>query len=341
MTTPKTAAMTGASAPLPTDKVFEDTIRVLDKAKKEIHGVVYGQSAVVDQCLTGILAGGHVMLIGVPGLAKTLLVDTLATVLGLDAKRIQCTPDLMPSDIIGTEILHRDAKDNASFRFIEGPVFTNLLMADEINRASPRTQSALLQAMQERSVSVAGEIRALPTPFHVLATRNPLEQEGTYPLPEAQLDRFLMQIHIHYPDEATETKILTHTTGNDVPHAKAVLSVEALQDAQTLVRSLPIGEKFVERVVRLVRLARPETSRLAAVQKYVTWAPGPRAGQSLITASKAHALLHGRGTPDSSDIESLAFSVLNHRMALNYAAHAQGVHIEDLIGELIDESAKA
>jgi MoxR-like ATPase len=278
------------------------------------------------------------MLIGVPGLAKTLLVETFGQVLGLSSKRIQCTPDLMPSDIIGTEILDQTGKTSA-FRFIEGPVFTNLLMADEINRASPRTQSALLQAMQERSVSVAGDTKGLPHPFHVLATRNPLEQEGTYPLPEAQLDRFIMQIHIGYPDEATEAQILTQTTGGEKLVAEMRMSHDDFETAQAAIRNLPVGEDFVARVVRIIRQARPETTSLDKVKEFVNWAPGPRAGQSLIMAAKAHAMINGRMTPDSSDIEKLAFSVLNHRMALNYSARSHNIHLDELINEILESAA--
>lgn len=320
------------------DKQLTEAIQKLSLVKKEIGRVVYGQEDVVDQALTGLLSGGHIMLIGVPGLAKTLLVETLANVLGLASKRVQCTPDLMPSDIIGTEILDQSAKKDSPFRFIEGPVFTNLLMADEINRASPRTQSALLQAMQERSVSVAGETKPLPHPFHVLATRNPLEQEGTYPLPEAQLDRFVMQIHMGYPDADTEAKILTETTGHDVPVAEARLTHDEFLDIQSLVKGLPVGENFVQKCVQIVREARPETSNLDHVKDHVAWAPGPRAGQSLIMAAKAHALLNGRFTPDSSDIEALAYSILNHRMAIGYSARAHGVTLETLITEIVESN---
>lgn len=319
-------------------KQFDTAAKNLAKVRDNVAKVIYGQDEVVRLTLCGLLSGGHVMLIGVPGLAKTLLVETLGTVLGLDNKRVQCTPDLMPSDIIGTEILNQDSKSGSSFKFIEGPVFTNLLMFDEINRASPRTQSALLQAMQEHRVSVAGENKALPEPFHVLATRNPLEQDGTYPLPEAQLDRFIMQVHIDYPDAETEAKILVGTTGTDQAVAKKAISKKDLMATQELIRSLPIGEKFLERIVKLVRLARPSSTSIENVKNFVTWSPGPRAGQALIMACKAHALLHGRTTPDSSDIEALAFSVLNHRMALSYAAQAQGVTLESLIAEIVDLS---
>lgn len=320
------------------EKATSETIKKLELVKKEIHRIIYGQEDVVNLSLTGVLAGGHIMLIGVPGLAKTLLVETFGQVLGLSSKRIQCTPDLMPSDIIGTEILDQNGK-SSSFRFVEGPVFTNLLMADEINRASPRTQSALLQAMQERCVSVAGDTKTLPHPFHVLATRNPLEQEGTYPLPEAQLDRFIMQIHIGYPDLETETQILTQTTGGEKLTAEMRMSHEDFELAQAAVRNLPVGEDFVARVVRIIREARPETSSLKNVKEFVNWAPGPRAGQSLIMAAKAHAMLNGRMTPDSSDIETLAFSVLNHRMALNYSARSHNIHLKDLIAEIFDSAA--
>jgi MoxR-like ATPase len=284
------------------------------------------------------------MLMGVPGLAKTLLTETIAHVTGLGTKRIQCTPDLMPSDIIGTEILetvHDKTDGKKHFRFIEGPVFTNLLMADEINRASPRTQSALLQAMQEGSVSVSGHTYPLPKPFHVLATRNPLEQEGTYPLPEAQLDRFIMQIHMDYPQEQDEIAIITQTTGQARPAPQAVLKHDDILSIQSLIRDMPVGEKLVARAVRMTRMARAETTELAIVKDCVSWAPGPRAGQSLILAAKAHAFLNGRTTPDSSDLEAIAYSVLNHRMALNYNAKAQSITLGGLIDTLVDDSRAA
>src|SRR3954468_7344612 len=254
----------------------------LSVVRDRIGRIIFGQQEVVDLTLITLLAGGHVLLIGVPGLAKTKLVETLGIVLGLDDKRIQCTPDLMPADILGSEVLEEAENGRRSFRFIPGPVFCQLLMADEINRASPRTQSALLQAMQERRVSVAGHYHPLPQPFHVLATQNPLEQEGTYPLPEAQLDRFLLQIDIGYPDIDAERQIILRTTGLEEPVPRRVLAAEDLLAAQRLVRQVPVGESVVNAILRLVRAGRPETSDVKEVKEQVAWGPGPRASQALM-----------------------------------------------------------
>lgn len=289
----------------------------LNAAKTSISEVVIGQENVVDLALTAVLSGGHALLVGVPGLAKTLLVETLSTVLGLDGKRIQFTPDLMPADIIGSEVLEETTKGKRAFRFISGPVFCQLLMADEINRASPRTQSALLQAMQEKFVTVAGERHDLPAPFHVLATQNPIEQEGTYPLPEAQLDRFLFQIDVDYPTLSTERDILLATTGTKFGSAKRVITPKQLIDMQTLVRAMPIGEKVVDCILALVRGARPDESEFDFVQNAVAWGPGPRAGQALMLATRARALLDGRISPSIDDVKALAAPVLKHRMALS------------------------
>lgn len=308
----------------------------LNAARKEIRKVIFGQNSVVDQTLITLISGGHVLLIGVPGLAKTLLVDTMASVLGLSSNRIQCTPDLMPADILGSEVLEEDAKGKRGFRFIEGPVFTQFLMADEINRASPRTQSALLQAMQENEVSIAGATHALPQPFHVLATQNPIEQEGTYPLPEAQLDRFLMQIDVDYPDADTERQILLATTGSKSASVKAVLKKKDLQDIQGFIRDMPIGENVVDAILNLVRSARPETSASENVKEYVTWAPGPRASQGLMMAVRAKALIEGRAAPSIDDVVDLAEPILKHRMALNYKAASAGVTKTSLIQELCE-----
>lgn len=306
----------------------------LDAAKASIGNVVIGQDAVIDLALNALLSGGHALLVGVPGLAKTLLVETLSTVMGLDGKRIQFTPDLMPADIIGSEVLEEGAKGKRAFRFIPGPVFCQLLMADEINRASPRTQSALLQAMQERFVTVAGERHDLPAPFHVLATQNPIEQEGTYPLPEAQLDRFLFQIDVDYPTPETERSILLATTGTKTGSAKKTITPKQLMDMQTLVRSMPIGDKVVDCILALVRGARPEESEFDFIKDAVAWGPGPRAGQALMLASRARALLDGRVSPSIDDVLALANPVLKHRMALSFAARADGVAIDDLITQL-------
>jgi MoxR-like ATPase len=269
----------------------------------------------------------------VPGLAKTKLVDTIGTVLGLDTKRIQFTPDLMPADIVGSEVLE-EAQGRRGFRFIPGPVFCQFLMADEINRASPRTQSALLQAMQEKHVTVAGARYDLPHPFHVLATQNPLEQEGTYPLPEAQLDRFLMQIDIGYPDQAAETPMLMATTVGDEAPPKAVLGPDALLEAQQLVRRLPVGEKVVDAILGLVRAARPDESASDQVKNYVAWGPGPRASQAFMLAIRARALIEGRFAPSVDDVVALAHPVLRHRMALNFSARAEGTTIAQVIDGL-------
>jgi MoxR-like ATPase len=307
----------------------------LTQVRERIGRVIFGQQDVVDQALITLLAGGHALLIGVPGLAKTRLVETLGTVLGLDDKRIQCTPDLMPADILGSEVLEETDSGRRSFRFIPGPVFSQLLMADEINRASPRTQSALLQAMQEGRVSVAGQYHALPRPFHVLATQNPLEQEGTYPLPEAQLDRFLLQIDVGYPDLAAERQMLIATTGISEEQVTPALSGNELQSAQRLVRRVPVGESVVEAILNLVRSGRPEESEIAEARQHVAWGPGPRASQALMLACRARALLQGRLAPSIDDVVALAPPVLRHRMALNFAARADGITMAQVIDRLL------
>jgi len=306
----------------------------LAEARAMIGRVIYGQREVIDLSLITLIAGGHLLLIGVPGLAKTRLVETLGTVLGLDDKRIQCTPDLMPADILGSEVLEEGEDGRRAFRFIPGPVFAQLLMADEINRASPRTQSALLQAMQEGRVSVAGHYHPLPKPFHVLATQNPLEQEGTYPLPEAQLDRFLMQVDVEYPDREAERMMLLATTGADSARATGALTPEELMAAQRLARRLPVGESVVEGILDLVRNGRPEESALPEVRRHVAWGPGPRASQSLMLAARARALLDGRLAPSLDDVLALAKPVLKHRMALNFAARADGITLDEIIDRL-------
>jgi MoxR-like ATPase len=303
-------------------------------AKDAIGSVIFGQERVIEQALITILSGGHGLLVGVPGLAKTKLVETMGTVLGMDARRIQFTPDLMPSDILGSEILEEAADGKRSFRFLPGPIFAQLLMADEINRASPRTQSALLQAMQELHVTVAGQRHDVPKPFHVLATQNPLEQEGTYPLPEAQLDRFLMQIDVDYPDRDAERRMLFDTTGADEAKPKAAMSAEDLIAAQRLVRRLPVGESVVEAILALVRSARPEKDDQDATRKLIAWGPGPRASQALMLAVRARALLDGRLAPSIDDVVALAIPVLKHRMALTFQARAEGETVDAVIGRL-------
>lgn len=319
------------------DKKFQDSHQKLIRARKEIGKIVYGQDSVIDRVLITLASGGHVLLIGVPGLAKTLLVDTAAKVLGLSSSRIQCTPDLMPADVLGSEVLEEDKDGKRSFKFIKGPIFTQFLMADEINRASPRTQSALLQAMQEKEVTVSGQHYELPKPFHVLATQNPIEQEGTYPLPEAQLDRFLMQIDVDFPGRDAERQMLLATTSNQDTKVTAVLKDKELLDIQSLVRDMPIGDSVVDAILSLVRDGRPGETAPAIVNDYVTWAPGPRAAQALMLASRAKALIEGRETPSVEDVAALAPPILKHRMALNYKARADGVTLKDVIGKLTEK----
>ncbi len=321
--------------------LVEDMERVgesLDAVRQQIKRVFFGQDRVVDEVLTTILAGGHVLLVGVPGLGKTLLVDTLSRVLGLDTRRVQFTPDLMPADILGSEVLDQDDTGRRSFRFLPGPVFTQLLMGDEINRASPRTQSALLQAMQENTVTVAGESHPLPDPFHVLATQNPIEQEGTYPLPEAQLDRFLCQVSIFYPEHEAEREIVLKTTGVALSTVSETMNAAELKHAQTLARQVPVGESVVDAILTLVRNGRPETSTLDFVPDRISWGPGPRASQALMLACRARALLQGRLAPSADDVEALAKPVLRHRMALTFAARAEGHDIDSTIDEMVTAS---
>lgn len=305
-------------------------------ARSEIAKRIVGQETVVALALTTILSGGHALLVGVPGLAKTRLVETLGTVLGLDNNRVQFTPDLMPADILGSEVLETGKDGTRAFKFIEGPIFTRLLMADEINRASPRTQSALLQAMQEKVVTVAGQHRELAAPFHVLATQNPIEQEGTYPLPEAQLDRFLLQIDVDYPSRDEERDILLATTGTEEAEARAVFSAEELIDLQKLVRAMPVGEAVVDAILSLVRAARPDgrEAHPAAAEK-LAFGPGPRAAQALMLSVRARALLDGRLAPHTGDVAALAASAMEHRMALTFAARAEGATIRSVIDEIL------
>jgi MoxR-like ATPase len=305
--------------------------------KAEVGRVIFGQQEVIEQVLVTLLAGGHCLLIGVPGLAKTRLVETLGSVLGLDDRRIQFTPDLMPPDILGSEVLEEGEAGRRSFRFIEGPVFCQLLMADEINRASPRTQSALLQAMQEREVSIAGKRLELPSPFHVLATQNPLEQEGTYPLPEAQLDRFLMQVDVTYPEREAERAMLIATTGSREEKVSAVLDAGRLIAAQKLVRRIPVGDSVVEAILDLVRRGRPESTDLAELKQQIAWGPGPRAAQALMLSVRARALLDGRLSPSIDDVVALAPPILRHRMALTFAARADGVTLDLVIARLLEK----
>jgi MoxR-like ATPase len=311
----------------------------LARVKAEIGRAIFGQERVIELALAAVLAGGHALLIGAPGLAKTRLVEAMGTALGLQNQRIQFTPDLMPSDILGSEVLDETPGGQRSFRFLKGPVFTQLLMADEINRASPRTQSALLQAMQERHVTVAGASYDLPKPFHVLATQNPIEQEGTYPLPEAQLDRFLLKVDVDYPDAETERRILVETTGMGDAVVRPILDAEKLIALQSLVRRMPVPETVLESILRLIRSARPEQTDHPQVKKRVDWGPSPRAGQALMLAARSRALLRGRLAPSLDDIEALAEPALGHRMALAYDPTGQGGTLSALIQELAAKAA--
>ena len=304
----------------------------LGQAKASINRRFIGQERVVDLTLTALLCGGHALLVGLPGLGKTRLVETLSTVMGLDGNRVQFTPDLMPADILGSEVLDTNADGSRAFRFVKGPIFCQLLMADEINRASPRTQSALLQAMQEKAVTVAGEDRPLGTPFHVLATQNPIEQEGTYPLPEAQLDRFLVQIDVTYPDRDAERDILLETTGEAEAEANAIFGAGELLEAQNLLRRMPVGDSVVEMILDLVRAFRPDDPTASQnVRETVAWGPGPRAAQALMLAVRARTMLDGRLAPSVEDVLDMARPVLSHRMALNFTARARGDTLIDLI----------
>ncbi len=311
----------------------EKAVAAITRARGAIGQIIFGQETVIEQTLITILTGGHGLLVGLPGLAKTKLVETLGTVLGMEEARIQFTPDLMPSDILGSEILQQHEDGTRSFRFLKGPVFTQLLMADEINRASPRTQAALLQAMQEYNVTIAGEHHALPSPFHVLATQNPLEQEGTYPLPEAQLDRFTMQIDVGYPDLAAERRILFETTGTKQKKPVKVLTAKQLGELQALVRRIPIGESVVDAILHLTRSARPGASD-DKYNEFISWGPGPRASQALMLAVRAKALLNGRLAPSVDDVIDLARPVLQHRMQLSFAARAENITVLEVIDSL-------
>ena len=318
-------------------QAFKQVGEKLSEAREMISRRIIGQITVVDQTLIAILCGGHGLLVGAPGLARTRLVEVMGVVLGLHTNRVHFTPDLMPAEILGAEVLETAADGARSFRFIEGPIFCQLLMADEINRASPRTQSALLQAMQEHQVSVAGKHRELAAPFHVLATQNPIEQEGTYPLPEAQLDRFLLQIDVDYPDRDAERDSVLATTGVEDAQVSQVFDAAGLIDAQTTVRRMPIGESIIESILDLVRSARPGEGASDFVNNSVSWGPGPRAAQALSLAVRARALLDGRFAPNAGDIAALAHPVLKHRMALGFAERAEGLTVDKLITTLVEQ----
>lgn len=312
----------------------------LAEVRAEVARFIFGQDHVTDHALTALLAGGHMLLIGVPGLAKTKLVSILSKALGFETKRIQCTPDLMPSDIIGSEVLEEVDYGRRNFRFVQGPIFCQFLMVDEINRASPRTQSALLQAMQEHNVTISGREYTLPAPFHVLATQNPLEQEGTYPLPEAQLDRFLIQITVDYPDLHSEREILKATMTSSEATPRSIMFVNDLKEMQALVRDMPIDDALLESILKFVRQGRPGTSTLDIVNNYVSWGPGPRATQAMSLAMRAHALVAGRAKPSIEDLLALVNPVMGHRMALNYLARADNVTLKDVLNAMVASITK-
>ena len=299
--------------------------------RQEIKKVIVGQDEVVEQVLLAIFSGGHALLIGVPGLAKTLLVNTVAEALGLKFKRIQFTPDLMPSDILGSEILDKDRE----FKFIKGPIFANIILADEINRTPPKTQAALLEAMQERAVTVAGHHYKLDLPYFVLATQNPIEQEGTYPLPEAQLDRFMFAINLEYPSFSEEVEVVKQTTAGKTQKVNALFTAQEIIDFQQLIRRIPVADNVVEYAVTLVGKTRPNSSTATeTVKNYIDWGAGPRASQNLILAAKSHAALHGKFSPDIEDVQKAAIGILRHRLIKNYKAEAEGLSIEEIIKSL-------
>jgi MoxR-like ATPase len=300
--------------------------------KKEISKIIVGQDLVVDQVLLSIFSGGHALLVGVPGLAKTLMVNTIAQALGLDFKRIQFTPDLMPSDILGSEILD----ENRTFKFIKGPIFSNIILADEINRTPPKTQAALLEAMQERAVTIAGQNYKLSLPYFVLATQNPIEQEGTYPLPEAQLDRFMFSIKLDYPSFAEEVQVVKSTTSDDKPVINSLFTAQEIIDFQHLIRRIPVADNVIEYAVTLVTKTRPD-SNLATdfIKNYIDWGAGPRASQNLILAAKANAAFNGKFSPDIEDVKAVAEGILRHRVVKNYKADAEGLSVEAIIARLV------
>lgn len=321
-----------------TSAEYENATKNIEQLFNNISKQIYGQENVINLCLCAIFSGSHALLVGMPGLAKTLLILAISKALGQEFKRIQFTPDLMPNDILGAEILQTNDVGNREFRFVKGPIFSQILMADEINRASPKTQSALLEAMQEKKVTIAGHIYDLPSPFHVLATQNPIEHEGAYPLPEAQLDRFLLQIDVNYPDENIERKILTQTTGPDISDEIIPLEANALFEIQKIVRQIPISDKFLDTTLNLVRQLRPQTTKFENVKKYIEWGAGPRAGQAIILAAKSRALLRGRFSPSLDDLNFVASSALRHRIELNWNAKSNNIKIESLISEILNNS---
>ena len=319
-------------------KDFTIANKKLSSVKNEINNLVFGQNLVIDQILISILAEGHALIIGLPGLAKTRIVSFLSIILGFATKRVQFTPDLMPSDILGSEILEENAKSGKDFRFIEGPIFSQLLLADEINRASPRTQSALLQAMQEKKVTITGNTYELPKPFHVLATQNPIDQEGTYPLPEAQLDRFLMNIRISYPDQSAERKILNLSNEKTDASPKNVLSSNELLEIQNFVKDIPVGESVVQYILNIIKQSRPETSEVKSVKENILWGPSPRASLALMTTCRAKAFLENRYSPSVFDVQSLVKPILSHRLKLNISAKSENVNIEEILDDVISHT---
>jgi len=310
----------------------ENLVQKYKALKQEVGKIIIGQNEAVDHVLLSLLCGGHSLLIGVPGLAKTLLVNTISQTLGLNFKRIQFTPDLMPSDIIGSEILD----ENRSFKFIKGPIFSNILLADEINRTPPKTQAALLEAMQEKSVTVAGHQYKIEPPFFVLATQNPIEQEGTYPLPEAQLDRFMFSIYLDYPTFDEEIEVVKSTTTDETKQVNSIFSAEEIINLQHLIRRIPVADNVVEYAVTLVAKTRPNSSRATQiVNDYIDWGAGPRASQNLILGAKGYAAINGKFSPDIEDVQSVAYAILRHRIVKNYKAEAEGITEEKIIKSLL------
>lgn len=331
-------AATVASRELPLPRERDELLAAAARLRAEVASRIVGQDQVLDEILMALLAGGHALLVGVPGLAKTLMIKSVAEAMRLGFRRIQFTPDLVPSDITGTEVMEEDSGTHARlFRFVQGPVFANIVLADEINRAPPRTQAALLEAMQEHRVTVAGETMPLPEPFFVLATQNPIEQEGTYPLPEAQLDRFLFDIRVAYPDERAEIEILRNTTGRESRPLEPVIDAEQTVALQHMVRSVPVADVVLQYAARLVRATRPDEATVPTmVKQYVRWGAGPRAGQALILGAKARALLAGRHAVTPADVQRVAHPVLRHRILPNFAAEAEGVSAERIVTDLLE-----
>ena len=310
---------------------LKDLLKKYQTLKQEISKVIVGQDAVIEQILISIFSGGHSLLVGVPGLAKTLMVNTISKALGLDFKRIQFTPDLMPSDILGSEILDNDRQ----FKFINGPIFSNIILADEINRTPPKTQAALLEAMQERSVTVAGHHYKLDAPYFVLATQNPIEQEGTYPLPEAQLDRFMFSINLTYPSFEEEVQVVKLTTSSAQSDVEVVFSANEILEFQALIRKIPVADNVIEYAVKMVGKTRPNSSEaLPLIKQYVDWGAGPRASQNLILAAKTFSVIKGKFSPDIEDVQAVAISILRHRIIKNYKAEADGISVETIIESL-------